>query len=55
MFFEVTGVVRDTRHLVSGLRGVTCQSVSKSNMSSSVGRGWTLDIMPFEGNPIIDG
>ena len=31
-FFEATGVVRDTWHLVSGLRGATCHGVSKLNI-----------------------
>ena len=54
-FFEATEVVRDTWHLVSGLRGATCQAVGKSNMSPSVGPMWTHGMMPFEGNPIVDG
>ena len=31
-FFEAIEVVRDTWHLVSCLRGATCQAVSKSNI-----------------------
>ena len=49
-FFEATEVVRDTWHLVSGLRGTACQAVVKSNMSSSVGHGWTLGIVPLDEN-----
>ena len=51
MFFEATRVVRDTWHILSGLRGATCHVQNESNMSSSVGHGWTHGMMPFDENP----
>ena len=55
MFFEATGVVRDTWHLVSGLRGATCKSVSKSNIELKWGSHETHGIMPFGENLKVDG
>ena len=50
MFFEAMRVVQDTWHLVSGLRGVTCQYVSKSNNELKCGPYVTCGIMSLEGN-----
>ena len=55
MFFEATGIVRDTWHLVSGLRGATCQSVSKSNIELKWGSHETHGIMPLGENLKVDG
>ena len=55
MFFEATGVVRDTWHILSGSRGATCHVQNYSNMSSSVGHGWTHGIMPLGENLKVDG
>ena len=49
-FFEARKRMLDTWHLVSGLRGSTCQSVSKSNIELKLGSHETHGIMPLEGN-----
>ena len=49
-FFEVRRGVRDTWHFMSGSRGATCPGQSRSTMSSSVGHGWILGIMPLDEN-----
>ena len=54
-FFEATGVVRDTWHLVTGLRGATCQSVSNSNIELKWGSHETHGIMPLGENLKVDG
>ena len=48
-------MVRDTWHMVSGSKGATCQIYDESNMSSSVGHGWTYDMMPLDENPKVEG
>ena len=50
MFFEATGVVWDTWHLVSGLRGATCQSMINSNIELKWGSHETHGIMSLDGN-----
>ena len=55
MFFEATRVVRDTWHLMGGLRGATCKSVSKSNIELKWGSHETPGIMPFGENLKVDG
>ena len=51
MFFEAMEVVQDTWHIFSGSKGVTCHVQNYSNMSSSVGHGWTHGMMPLDENP----
>ena len=45
----------DTWRILSGSRGATCHVQSNSNMSLSVGHGWTHDMMPLEENPKVEG
>ena len=54
-FFEATGLVWYTLHLVSGSRGTTCQSVSKSNIELKWGSHETHGIMPLGENLKVDG
>ena len=54
-FFKARRGVRDTWHFVSGSRGSTCQAVDKSNIELKWDSHETHGIMPFEGNPIVDG
>ena len=55
MFFEATEAVRDTWHLVSGLRGATSQSMSKSNIELKSGSHETHGIMSLGENLKVDG
>ena len=54
-FFEATGVVRGTWHLMSGLRGAMCKSVSKSNIELKWGSHVTHDMMQLGENLKVDG
>ena len=54
-FFEATGVVRGTWHILSGSRGATCHVQNYSNMRSSVGHRWTHGMIPFDENPKVEG
>ena len=51
MFFEATGVVRDTWHILSGSQSATCHVQSKSNIELKWGSHETHGIMPLEENP----
>ena len=55
MFFEARRGIRDTWNFVSSSRGATCQYVDKSNIELKWGSHEAHGIMPFEGNPIVDG
>ena len=47
--------MHDTWHVLGGPRGATCQAMGESNIELKWGSHVTHDIMPLEGNLIVDG